>query len=118
MSHPPEQMSKAQLVSELLELRRVVQGESDLRDLIEDLQAHQEELRQHQEELRAARIELETSRDRYAELFDFAPTAFLTLDLQGVVRESNLATSQLLGLPRARLDDAPLVRWISRPHRQ
>jgi PAS domain S-box-containing protein len=118
MPRPPEEMPKSELVNEVRELRQHVQGESDLRDLIEALTVHQEELRQHQDDLKVARVELETSRDRYAELFDFAPTAFLTLDLDGMVRESNLATAQLLGVPRARLDGFPLMRWISDDYRQ
>ncbi|HTO52121.1 MAG TPA: hypothetical protein VMR50_01950 [Myxococcota bacterium] len=59
-----------------------------------------------------ARAELERSRDRYAELFDFAPTPFLTLDMPGMVTGSILATAQLLGTPRARIDETPLVRWV------
>jgi PAS domain S-box-containing protein len=114
---PPREMSRAELESELEELRRLSESESELRDLIEELSAHQEELRQNQHQLTLARVELETSRDRYAELFDFAPMPFLILDLQGMVRGSNLATAQLFGMPRARIDETPLVRWIGRDQR-
>src|SRR5438045_4576279 len=45
----------------------------DLRRLVHDLQVHQIELEVQNRELQEAQAELEGSRNRYAELYDFAP---------------------------------------------
>ena len=64
------------------------------------------------EELRRAREELELSRDRYAELYDFAPVAYFTFDAHGVIRELNLAGVQLLGVERLLLANKPFTSLI------
>jgi PAS domain S-box-containing protein len=55
------------------------------------------------EELRRSREELETSRNKYAFLYDFAPVGYFTFDPQGVIRSVNLAGERLLGAARADL---------------
>ena len=45
----------------------------DVKKLIEDLQIHQVELEMQNEELRRVQLELEAARDKYSDLYDFAP---------------------------------------------
>jgi predicted nuclease with TOPRIM domain len=52
---------------------------TDVKKLVEDLHIHQIELEIQNEELRRAQLELEASRDRYSELFDFAPVGYSIL---------------------------------------
>jgi PAS domain-containing protein len=87
--------------------------EADMQRLIHELQVHQIELEMQNEELRRAREELELSRDKYAELYDFAPLGYFVFDTAGVIREVNLAGAQLLGVERQLLANKPFTGFIA-----
>ena len=70
----------------------------DHAQLVHELQVHQIELEMHNEELRHAYDEADALRDRYADIYDFAPVGYFTLDRQGVIVDMNLAGSILLGI--------------------
>lgn len=53
--------------------------------LFHELQVHQIELEMQNAELRQARCELESALERYADIYDFAPVAYLTLDREGTI---------------------------------
>lgn len=77
--------------------------EADLQRLVHELEVHQIELEMQNEELHQAREEREVALQKYADLYDFAPVGYVTLDRDGTILEANLASATLLGVDRSRL---------------
>jgi CRP-like cAMP-binding protein len=73
----------------------------DAERLLHELQVHQIELEMHNEELQHAYDEADRLRERYADIYDFAPLAYFTLDVHGVIVQTNLAGAILLGIKRS-----------------
>ncbi len=71
--------------------------------LLHELHVHQIELEMQNEELRRVQIELEAARDRYRDLYDFAPVGYLTLTREGLITEINRAGATMLGEEPMRL---------------
>ena len=74
----------------------------DAERLLHELQVHQVELEMHNEELRHSYGEADALREKYADIYDFAPVGYFTLDAQGVILQLNLAGAILLGVKRSR----------------
>jgi PAS domain S-box-containing protein len=85
----------------------------DARRLLHELQVHQLELEIQNEELRSAHAELKRSHDRYANLYDFAPVGYLTLDEEGIVHGLNLTLSALLDEGRESLVGERFARAVA-----
>ncbi len=81
-------------------------------ELVHELQVHQVELELQNEELLRAQGALEEARDRYLELYDFAPIGYLALDGEGRIASINLAGASLLGVDRAELVSRSFDRFV------
>ena len=89
-------------------------------ELIHELRVHQIELEMQNEELKSDHAMIEESRDKYAQLYDFAPTGYFTLSHDVVILEANVATAMFLGVDHQKLinqrfrkfiDPADIDRW-------
>jgi PAS domain S-box-containing protein len=58
-------------------------------------------------------MELEATRDRYMDLYDFAPAGHLTLDTNGTIVEANLRAGTLLDINRKELIGQSLARFFA-----
>ena len=82
-------------------------------NLIHELQVHKLELEMQNEELRQSHTALEHSRDRYLDLFEFAPVGYITVGRAGTVNETNLTGCNLLAIKRSKLINRRFSRFIT-----
>lgn len=109
-----ELMSRESLAREVMLLREEVRsfrlvGDAATARLLTDLKLHQAELEAQNRELLRAHQQLQDSRNKYAELYDFAPVGYCTLDLDGVIEEVNLTAAAMLGYDRGPLVGTPFA---------
>lgn len=82
-------------------------------ELLHELQTHQIELEMQNEELQRAHIALEVSRDRYLQLYDFAPVAYLTLSKNELITEANQTCATLFGVERKKLINSRFACYVA-----
>ena len=85
----------------------------ELQIAVEELSVAEEELRGQNEELLRARLDLEAERQRYQDLFEFAPDPYLVTDLAAIVRQANRAAGVLLNAPQTDLAGKPLILFVA-----
>lgn len=86
--------------------------QADLKKLAHELAVHQVELEIQNEELRRAREEAEESRDRYLDLFDFAPVGYFMLDEHNRIVEANLTGCRLLNIARSNIMKKSFAKFL------
>ncbi|MDO8463626.1 MAG: PAS domain S-box protein [Gallionella sp.] len=86
-------------------------------ELLHELQVHQIELEMQNEQLRQAQTALEESRDRYVDLYEFAPVGYLTLTDTGMISEINLTGTTLLKTERNKLLHHRFNPFVAPEHR-
>jgi len=91
---------------------------ADVKNLVVELKMRQVQLEMQNEELQRAQETITQARDRYADLYDFAPVGYFTLDRKGKIVEVNLAGAQLLGAERDRLVNQSSFRWVAPESRE
>jgi len=83
-----------------------------LQETLEELQIAEEELRQQNEQLIYSREITEAEKQRYQNLFEFAPNGYLATDCLGIIQQANYAAASLLGVRQSHLIGKPLVVFI------
>ncbi|MCR9197246.1 MAG: ATP-binding protein [Planctomycetaceae bacterium] len=114
-----DQWDRERLRQEAARLLRQSVGEvsdvpADVRDLVRELQLYQTELEEQNDELRRLQSELEESRDRYSDLYDFAPTGYLSVDSSDAIVAANLVAAELFQVPRERVIGSFLKEHVDR----
>jgi two-component system cell cycle sensor histidine kinase/response regulator CckA len=89
----------------------------NVKGLVHELGTHQIELEMQNEELRKAQSELEESRNRYSNLYDFAPIGYFTFDKNGLIIEVNLTGANILGIGRGFLINTPFPLYVAPDNR-
>ena len=87
--------------------------EKETKKLIHELEVHQVELELQNEELLQARHIAQEAIEKYRELYDFAPTGYLTLSREAEIIEINLLGASMLGKERSRLKNSKFGFFIS-----
>lgn len=117
LAHKPRlaKLSKAELVARIESLpcgQVHVDEFCPVERMRHELGVQQIELEVQNQELRESRQQIENARDRYSHLYDFAPVGYVTLDLQGAIRQINLTGAAMLGSERNKLVGKPLALWL------
>lgn len=89
----------------------------DLSGLVHELQVHRIELEMQNDELRRRQEEIELSRQKYSDLYDFAPLGYVTLDKAGLITEANLTFARQVRTDSGRLKGKPFSFFIRKEDR-
>ena len=116
--YKPENVVLRQKAEKLLKNRiygKMAQiSEADSLRLIQELEVHQIELELQNEELILAKEQVAKAADeRYLELYDFAPSGYITVSTEGKIIEINLCGSQMLAEERSNVIGRKLGFFIS-----
>ncbi|MEH1971353.1 MAG: EAL domain-containing protein [Nostoc sp.] len=87
-------------------------------EAFEELNTAMEELLAASEELEVTRAAVEKERQRYQDLFEFAPDGYLVTNTIGTIQEANHAAATLLGVSQKYLVGKPLIIFIAQQDRQ
>lgn len=94
-------------------------SKGDALKLIHELQVYQEELKMQNEELVAAKkLAVDNAASKYAQLYDFAPSGYFTLDRNGRIIMLNLSGALMLGKERSILIESHFSYYISDESKQ
>lgn len=88
-------------------------GQEASQRIVHELEVHQIELEMQNSELREARYEVETALEKYTDLYEFAPSGYLTLDRNGIIGAINLAAAGLLRIERSLLIGRPFGEFVT-----
>lgn len=86
----------------------------DVQFLLHELQVHQAELAMQNEELRQTQEALEISHDRYADLYNFAPAGYCTINRKDNILEANQSLSILIGIAKRPLTNQTFSHFVAR----
>ena len=91
----------------------IINVEADNLKLVHELQVHQVELEMQNEELTKAREHAEATMEKYTDLYDFAPSGYLTLSEEGEITDLNFLAATMLGKDRIQLKSSRFGLFIA-----
>lgn len=97
---------------------KLIHNMESLKKIGEELRVSEEELRVQNEGLIAAQEKVIEERQRYHELFDFAPDGYLVTNAQGIIQEANRAAAYLLRVRPEYLVGKPLAIYVAENERR
>lgn len=112
MGSPKNHRSREAQIDRLKSLAPHEFGREELVELFHELQVHQEELTAQNIQLVETQHALEESRDRYVDLYDFAPVGFMTISVSGIIRQMNLTGAALLRRERSKVLGLPFNSFV------
>lgn len=107
-------LTKKQLIEQVesLQAQENSQDVTHAEHLLHELQVHQIELEMQNRELRESQQLLEEARDRYADLYDFAPVSYISFDREGIIKNINLTGAEVLNQVRSNIISQPFSKWV------
>lgn len=96
----------------------ITQALAELETALEELRVAEEEMRVQNEQLAIASLQIQAERQRYHDLFEFAPDGYLVTDAAGSIREINRAAAHLLNVSQGYLIGKPLINYVELNQRQ
>jgi PAS domain S-box-containing protein len=93
---------------------RGISSPEEREKLFHELQVHQIELEMQNEELLLSQAALDSARARYFNLYDLAPTGYLTINNKRMIREVNLAAANMFHVARSSLIKEPISRILQK----
>ena len=116
MSKKPRKQDTLRIKAEAQLDHHAPAGEASARsanELLHELQVYQIELEMQNEALRESQLALEKSRDRFLDLYEFAPIGYFTLKRDGLITETNLTGAALLGEDRKKLINSRFAAFVT-----
>ena len=102
-----ESASRRQQAEKLLDTKSTKSiselSETEILKLYHELQVHQIELELQNKELMLAKEQIEIVSKKYIELYDFSPSGYFTLSVNGEILQLNLIGAKMLGKDRSSL---------------
>ncbi len=87
-------------------------------DLLAELENRQAALEQQNEQLKKTQIRLEDALRLFADLYDFAPMGYVTLDPACVTQRVNNTLAKLIGKPRSAIKGSPFLTYVDPDYRE
>jgi two-component system, chemotaxis family, CheB/CheR fusion protein len=106
--------SDPQLQRRFTQVQNDLSGQHRLQKALVAMEAFRDQARHQHERLVAVESTLEASRDLYAELYDYAPIGYFTLNLNGVIENVNVTGAAMLKRERAALVGTPFLTLVDR----
>lgn len=120
-SHPENAARLRQKAEEIQKKRKSqtdkTSSEADKVKLIHELEVHQIELKLQNEELVTAKKKAEQAEEKYRNLYNFAPSGYLSLTKEGDISNLNFAAARMLGKERSDLINNRFALFLSKSTR-